>query len=93
MEIIQRVTAFWEILASRFSALSELYIYYYRDVIQREIELADIDSSDVILNISCGGIPFTAIHIAIKIGAQVYAIDRDRKAVERARACIEQLEL
>lgn len=93
MVIIQPLVAFWEILASRISFLSELYIYYYKDVVQREIELANINSNDIVLNIGCGGIPFTAIHIARKTKAKVCAIDRDRKAVEHARACIEQLGL
>lgn len=90
MVIIQPVIAYWEKLSSRIPFLANMYSYYYRQVVQNEIELAEISENDVVLNVGCGAIPFTAIHVAKKTKAKVYAIDKDREAVERARVCFEQ---
>jgi precorrin-6B methylase 2 len=65
--------------------LASLYSRPYREIVKREIRLAAIRDSDIIVNIGCGAIPFTSIYLAQLTGARVIALDRDRKAVDCAR--------
>ncbi|OWZ83527.1 SAM-dependent methyltransferase [Natranaerobius trueperi] len=62
-----------------------IYSNFYSNVVKKEVELAEIDSNDTVLNIGCGAIPCTAIHVAKLSGANVIALDRDEEAVRRAR--------
>lgn len=68
--------------------LTRLYAMPYRRVIENEIRLGKIGPEDVVLNIGCGAVPFTAIYLATLSGAQVYAMDIDPKAVLLARKCV-----
>lgn len=66
------------------------YHNYYRNVMRKEIELANITSKDIVLNIGCGSVPFTAIHIAQITGAKVIAIDKDKEAVMKAKKALKR---
>jgi threonine dehydrogenase-like Zn-dependent dehydrogenase len=77
-----------EKVLTRLSPLAFLYSRPYREVVEREIRLAAIGSGDVVVNIGCGAVPFTAIYLARLTGARVIALDRDRKAAECARKYI-----
>ncbi len=68
--------------------LVSLYSRIYHEVVHNEIKLAAITASDRVLNIGCGGIPFTALLIAKFTGARVWAVDNDQNAVNVARKCI-----
>jgi len=92
-KLISGTVAFFEKVASKSTILSELYSRPYRDVVRREIELARLTKRDRVLNVGCGSIPFTAIHVARMSGADVVAIDRDREAVKLARQCIRRMNL
>lgn len=65
--------------------LFDLYTRLYRSVVDREVELADIDEDDRVLNVGCGAMPFTAALIAKRSGATVYALDHDQSVVREAR--------
>lgn len=83
--IIKTLVAGFEKLSTANSFLFRLYSAPYCFVLDREIKLAKINSRDIVLNIGCGGMPFTAIYIAQKTGAKVIAIDNDPMAVEMAK--------
>lgn len=93
MSIIQPVVSYMEKICSRRPMLVNLYASCYKEVVAREINLAGISCHDTVLNIGCGAIPFTAIHLARLTGAQVWAVDRDRMAVEKARYSLKKLGL
>lgn len=88
---IQTAVSALEKYCSRSSLLAGLYSLPYKKVVQREVELARITSRDRVLNVGCGAIPFTAIHVANLTGAQVWAMDRDGEAVEHARFCLKKM--
>jgi hypothetical protein len=48
--------------------LMKLYSGQYKAVLNKEIGLADISESDTLLNVGCGALPFTALHILRKTG-------------------------
>ncbi len=93
MHIIQPTVSFIEKFCSKRPMLVNLYSSFYKEVLAREIALANISRNDTVLNIGCGAIPFTAIHLSRLTGARIWAVDRDRKAVEGASYCLSTLGL
>ena len=93
MGFIQPLVASWEKRIYRSPLLSNLYGLPYHQVIKKEVDLANITAQDIILNIGCGAVPFTAIYLATLSGAKVWAVDRDREAVAKARVCLKKLNL
>jgi protein-L-isoaspartate O-methyltransferase len=77
-----------EKVLTRLPSLAFLYSRPYLGVVEREIRLAAIADRDVVVNIGCGAVPFTAIYLARLTGARVIALDRDREAAEYARKYI-----
>ncbi len=67
------------------------YASFYRQTVRNEITLADITSKDKIVNVGCGSIPFTAMHLSQLTGAEVWAIDRDKEAIATAKALLNKI--
>jgi len=88
MKIVAPVVALMEKKIASSKMLVSLYSGIYNEVVQNEIKLAGITARDRVLNIGCGGIPFTALLIAKFTGARVWAVDKDQHAVAVARKCI-----
>lgn len=82
-----------EHVSSGFKPLWRAYHELYREIVAQEIRLAAIESEDHILQIGCGAVPFTALHLAQQAGARVTAIDYDARAVKRARAVVARMNL
>jgi len=93
MSIIPSFVAFLEKKIGPGSLLTSFYSRSYYKVIQNEITLANITSRDRVLNIGCGGIPYTALQIATLTGAKVWAIDRDKESINSALNCISSMKL
>lgn len=74
--------------AGHIPLLARLYSRLYDRVIRNEIALAGITHRDWVLNVGCGGVPFTAMQLARIAGAHVWAIDRDERAAQAARRCV-----
>ena len=74
---------------SYISPLSWLYSRPYRQVVQREMELASVNSDATVLNIGCGAVPFTARFVVQQTGAHVIAVDADSRAVDRASQLVQ----
>ncbi len=87
---IPPVIALWEKASSTSRLLTRLYALPYRQVIENEIRMGELGPDDIILNIGCGAIPFTAMYLATLADAAVYAVDIDPKAVEIARKCVKK---
>lgn len=73
--------------------MAELYARRFLRVVEREIALANITAHDLVLHVGCGPLPYTAIHTFRLTGARVIAVDRDARAVTRARSCLRRLGL
>ena len=78
-----------EKVLTRLPPLASLYSRPYLGVVEREVTLAAIGDGDVVVNIGCGAVPFTAIYLARLTGAKVIALDKDKKAAECARNYVE----
>lgn len=91
MKIIQPLVRSWEKNTSSIFFLAKLYSRFFRRVVEKEIELAEITEKDTILNIGCGAVPFTAYYLALLSGAKVWAVDCDDEAIEKASFFLQHL--
>jgi hypothetical protein len=79
--------------ASGTGAIYKLAAGYYRDVIEKEVVLANITKDDHILCIGGGICPFSAILLHQMTGAKVTVIDNNEICISRAREVIGRLGL
>lgn len=93
MGIIPSFVAYMEKKAASSMLLTTIYSCRYNKLIRNEIALAKIKSRDRVLNVGCGGIPYTALQIASLTGARVWAIDRDKDAVQSALRCVAAMKM
>ena len=88
MSLIKEFTGRFEKICRGNKTMFKLYALPYRNTVSREVELGNISSDDVVLNIGCGALPFTAYFIASLSGADVIAVDCDEEVLSSARRCL-----
>ena len=82
-----------ESLGARYRSLGRVYYsLFYRSIVEREMEFAEIKPGSKVLNVGCGPLPMTAVSLA-RNGHSVVALDKDKKAVESARKVVDDLGL
>ncbi len=91
--MIRKFIQMLEKLASRSSFAIRKYCEPYETIVDKEIDLGSVKDEDVVLNVGCGSIPFTAIWLARKTNCDVIAIDTDKTAVRNAKRVIRKLGL
>jgi 16S rRNA G527 N7-methylase RsmG len=72
----------------KFKKLHPLYFSFYDDMIQKEINLANISKDDKILHIGSGPIPASSILLAKISGAQVTSVEKNLQSVKQALSLI-----
>jgi precorrin-6B methylase 2 len=82
-----------EKIFSKLHKLLPAYIKYYQELIQREIELAQMTGVNKILDIGSGSIPASCILLAKGTTAIVTGIDKNLESVKRAKKIISRLNL
>jgi len=85
--------AFSERIALNFDYFLDLYIKYYEDMVNEEINSVSISKSDKIVYVGCGSIPASSILISQKTGVPVLGIDKDKISVKKAKLCVDKLDL
>jgi hypothetical protein len=80
-----------EKIVVKFQSFLSAYILYYEDIVDNEIQLAQITSHDTVLHIGCGSLPSTSLLIAQKTRARTTAIDKNPSSVQDAQKCVVQL--
>lgn len=86
----------WSLLESlsfKLPIFARLYNKYYGYAVKKEIQLADITSSDKILHIGGGILPATSVVITQETNASVTCIDNIRKSLHLASQYIEEMGL
>lgn len=83
-----RVVAWLEKQCSAYQPLAEIYGKPYAQVLRRELDLAGVGPDDVLLQVGCGSVPFSAVWAARHTGCRVLALDSDPAAVEKARRLV-----
>lgn len=90
---IQQFTCALEKRLSKYPFLFYLYSLPYYCIVKKEIKMGDITKKDTVLNVGCGSLPFTAVHVAKMTGAKVVAVDIDPIAIQAAKQLIKRLGL
>ena len=76
-----------------FEFISKYYLKFYDELVEKEIEMANITPNDNVLVIGCGSLPATSVLSAMKSKAKTVAIDCDARAVENACTFIKNINL
>ncbi|AFS77432.1 hypothetical protein Curi_c03570 [Gottschalkia acidurici 9a] len=93
MSIIPRFTKSLERITSFFPRLVYFYSLYYKDIVEKEVELGQLTEEDKVLCIGGGPFPCTALEIAYQTGAKVCVVDCDPVAVSCAQRVIDKLNM
>ena len=88
---ISKLTYRIEHLAVRAGIFYHITSHYYRDVIKREIRLANITERDHVLCIGGGACPFSAILLHQTSSAKVTVIDNNSDCILKARQLVDRL--
>ncbi len=91
--LITSVTQKIEWLANQSKVFFLLTTLYYKNIIKREVRLADIKPGDNILCIGGGPCPYTAIMLHQYTGASVTVVDNNSVCVEKSANLIKRLGL
>ncbi|WP_408954693.1 nicotianamine synthase family protein [Natroniella sp. ANB-PHB2] len=93
VEFFLKIVKKLEHVGNRFSFFRKLYCnLFYKKMIERELELAELNQTGRILHIGSGPLPLTAIILA-ENGYDVTGIDNDPKAITVAQDLITELGL
>ena len=82
-----------ENIVVKIDKIIQIYLDFYKPIIENEISLANISNKDKILHIGCGPVPATAIYIVKKNNADVTIIDKNLKLIKKAQTLILKLKL
>lgn len=88
-----RWVAWMEKVCSAWPPLAELYSRPYLETLRRELDMAGVNGDDILLQVGCGAVPFSAIWAARHCGCRVWALDLDEKAVVKAQSLVRRLGL
>jgi len=92
-QLITKFTHKIELWASKNSLVYWFAAQYYRNVIQKEIDLANITDSDNVLFIGGGVCPLSAILLHQHTGAKLTVIDNNPSCIKRAQRNVDRLGL
>lgn len=90
---ICRLTSYFESFCSESGFCCKLFEKYYKNTVQKEINLGKIKEEDWVLCIGGGSLPCTAIEIARQTHAKVVVLDCEPLAVRKAKALVRKLRL
>ncbi|MCL2426128.1 MAG: hypothetical protein FWD05_07300 [Oscillospiraceae bacterium] len=88
---ITKFTQKIEYLATKTNFIYNIASRYYRDVVQKEIDLANITEDDHVLFIGGGFCPFSAILLNQASGARVTVIDNNSDCIIKAGEVVSRL--
>ena len=82
--IMDLLFVMFEKVGCKFEVISEIYLKLYREIVIKEIAMAQISHRDRVLVIGSGSIPATSALIAQNVHVQVVSVDKDCTAVKEA---------
>jgi len=91
--LITSLTQKVEWLANQSRLFYHCIALYYKNIIKREVRLANITPNDNILCIGGGPCPYTAIMLHQLTGAKVTVIDNNKHCVNQSAELVKQLNL
>lgn len=83
----------YEIIAQKILFLAKIYIKIHHPSVLKEIKMCDISSSDKVIQIGCGAIPYTLIIFYNELKVSLTGIDIKEKAVTQAKEFLKKFNL
>lgn len=81
----KKIVKTFEKIGCRFKRFGDMYHkMFYRNIVENELELADLEKDDKIIVVGCGPLPMTVCHLAEK-GYDVTGLDRDPDAIRYSK--------
>lgn len=74
----------FEKVGCKFEVISDIYLHLYKEIVSKEVTMAQISTKDRVLVIGSGSLPATPVLIAQNTQAQTTSIDKDCNAVKEA---------
>jgi len=82
-----------EIFSNYVPFFSKLYIKFHESSVKKEIEMSNLSSSDRILHIGCGAIPYTSLVLSREINSKIVGIDCNPHVVDIANDYLKRYNL
>jgi len=82
-----------EKIISNLKNLIPFYLDFYEEIVNSEVDLADISKNDHVLHIGCGSIPATSILLEKKIGPQITGVDNNLPSINQALKLLTMIKL
>lgn len=73
--------------------LTKLYIHFFKNMTLKEFSFLSIPEKAKVLLIGCGSLPHTVIILGQEKNWDITAIDRDKRAVKKAKSMIKKYDL
>jgi len=74
-EVLDHLYCTFEIFSNNIPFFAKLYIKFHKSSVKKEIEMLNLLSSDKILHIGCGAIPYTSIVLSREVNSKIVGID------------------
>ena len=92
-EVLDYLYYTFEIFSNNIPFIAKLYIKFHKFSVKKEIEMLDLSSSDKILHIGCGAIPYTSIIISREVNSKITCIDYNPHVVDIANDYLKRYNL
>lgn len=92
-KILDLLYNIFELSAIYFPINTKLYLKFHKTSVKKEIEMIDISSSDKVIHIGCGSIPYTCIILSEYDFAEIVGIDQNSTAVTNAKNSLKKFNL
>jgi len=92
-EFLDRLYYTFEFFSNHIPFFAKLYIKFHKFSVKKEIEMSNLSSSDRILHIGCGAIPYTSIILSREINSKIVGIDCNPHVVDIANVFLKRYNL
>ena len=92
-KIHNRIIRILELILEKSNFLSKSYTKFFTKMTLNEFKMADLSKEANVLVIGCGPVPHTLTILGEKTNWKITGIDKDKKAVEKAKIVISKYNL
>jgi len=92
-EVLNHLYYKFEIFFNHIPLFAKLYIKFHESSVKKEIDMSNLSSSDKILHIGCGAIPYTSIILSREVNPKIVGIDCNPHVVNIANDYLKKYNL
>ena len=84
-KLLDQLYNIYEIIFTNISFFSVLYMKFHEPSVKKEIAIGDLSSTDTVLHIGCGAIPYSLIIFSKETQAHITGVDNQPRSITKAR--------